>query len=135
PPVLNQPVLGLPTGQARGSAQTPARVGPAASPDPSRIGRMMTPLAGPTPPVPSQSPGPRGTPTPGPSPTPTPTPTPTPRRRPPPPVRLAWPSRAARSPGAWVPAFRPPRQPRAVHAMLAGSRRLVHRVGAGRAPI
>jgi len=81
PPVLNQPVLGLPTGQARGSAQTPARVGPAASPDPSRIGRMMTPLAVPTPPDPSQSPGPRGTPRPGPSPTATPEPTPTPTRR------------------------------------------------------
>ena len=87
PPVLSQSVLGLPTPQARGSAQTPAGVGPAASPDPSRIGRLMTPLAVPTPPVPSQSPAPRETPTPGPSPTATPTPTPTPtrrRRRPPP---------------------------------------------------
>jgi len=87
PPVLNQPVLGLPTAQARGSAETPAPVGPAASPDPSGIGRMMTPLAVPPPRVPSQSPGSREIPTPGPSPTATPTPTLTPtrrRRRPPP---------------------------------------------------
>ena len=85
PSVLSQPVLGVPTPQARGSAQTPARVGPAASPDPSRIGRMMTPLAVPTPRVPSQSPAPRETPTQRPSPTATPTPTPTRRRRRPPP--------------------------------------------------